>query len=77
MTPLFEVFPVDADEYIVNVVRRGGCRWVEYAKFPTRLEACEFLDGMRKDDFRLIGIQPQNSEMRPFQTHPNQIVYEC
>lgn len=76
MTPFFDMFPVDADEYIVRVVHKNGCQWVEYAKFPTRLEACEFFDGMNKDDFRVIGIQPQNSDMYPFQTHPMQIVYE-
>lgn len=77
MTPFFDLFPVDADEYIVNVVRKGDCRWVKYATFKTRAEACEFFDGMDRNDFQAISIQPQNSEMYPFQTHPAQVVYEA
>lgn len=73
---LFDMFPVDADEFYVMAVRNDGCTWEHYGTYETKLDAMEAVDAMDKSKYRLIGIQPQRRELLPFQTHPCYHVYE-
>lgn len=77
MRSLFDMFPVDADEFYVEVVRNDGCTWEHYGTYATRLDAMDAVGSMDKSKYRLIGIQPQRREMCPFQTHPLYHVYEA
>lgn len=65
------------DEFEVMVVRSDGCTWETYGTYETRSEAMETAEGLDRGIYRMIGIKPQISALRPFQTHANQVIWEA
>ena len=67
------------DEYNVVAVAKDGYyagTWRNVASFKTMSDAYGCADSLSRERFRMAGVQPQASEMKPFYTHPITVLWE-
>ena len=68
-----------ADEYNVFAVAVDGYyagMWHEIASFETKADAYDYAENLSRKRYRMAGVQPQDSSMKPFYTHPLTVVWE-
>ncbi len=77
MTFIGDLVPTTANEFRVKTVAKNECVWKTHSTYSKRIDALDCIESLIKSgDYRIIGIEPHNSEFGIFQSHALQHVWE-